>query len=67
MTVERAHLTSSMCRQAEYDDEKQELTIWFNSGMPYTYGGVPKRVFEGLRDAPSAGQYFHQNIKNVYA
>lgn len=67
MTVERTPLLSSMLKQAEYNDELRELTVWFVSGQPYTFSGVPQHVFAGLRDADSPGSYYHQNIKGVYS
>ena len=46
--------------------ENETLFISFNSGGLYTYSGVPESVYRGLMSASSHGQYFHQNIKNVY-
>lgn len=57
---------SSSILDAEYDNETQTLTIQFASGRRYTFTGVPPSVYEGLIDAASAGQYFHQNIKGQY-
>lgn len=60
------NLQSTSLRSATYDPDTQDLDITFKTGMTYTYEKVPQDVFEGLRDAPSAGQYFHANIKGVY-
>ena len=42
------------------------LDITFTSGRTFTYEGVPQRVFEELRDAPSPGSFYHSNIKDRY-
>lgn len=49
-----------------YDDEKQQLTVQFNNGRTYSYGGVPQSEFDNLASAGSIGSYFAHNIKNVY-
>lgn len=58
---------SSNLASAEYDDAAEELSITFNSGDVYVYAGVPPSVYRGLTLAGSAGQYFHQNIRDSYA
>lgn len=58
---------STSLSSASYDDVKQELDVTFATGATYTYTNVPQRIFDGLRDAASAGQYFHRNIKDQYA
>lgn len=47
-------------------DDRGTLDIQFMSGRSYTYENVPQRVFEELRDAPSAGTYWHSSIKDRY-
>jgi len=59
-------LESSNLKRCSYDIETEVLQIQFVSGKVYTYQGVPASVFNGLLEAPSAGQYFNQNIKNIY-
>ena len=59
-------LRSSTLSRAAYEEETETLDVTFKNGRTYTYEGVPKDVFEGLRDAPSAGQYFHSQIRDRY-
>lgn len=66
MTTQQVPLQSTFLRTAEYDDETQRLEIVFANGQNYTFERVPQNVFEGLRDAGSAGQYYHANIKGRY-
>ena len=47
-------------------DDTGSLDITFASGRSFTYENVPMSVWEGLRDAPSPGSYFHANIKDAY-
>jgi hypothetical protein len=42
------------------------LEIVFESGHLYRYFGVPRHIFEGLRDADSKGLYFHDHIRDRY-
>lgn len=49
-----------------YDSENSELYVEFNSGSMYMYSGVPTDVAEGMREAPSKGQYHAQFIKGHY-
>jgi hypothetical protein len=46
--------------------ENNTLYVSFNHGGTYSYSGVPYSVYENLLNAPSKGQYFARNIKNVY-
>ena len=66
MAMEHTHLDSTMLGGASYDDEARTLVITFRSGRSYDFRNVPKDVYEGLRDASSPGQYYHQNIKGAY-
>jgi hypothetical protein len=59
-------LESSNLKRCAYDIETETLQIQFQSGKVYSYQGVPASVYHGLLEAPSAGQYFNNNIKGVY-
>ena len=50
----------------EYERETQRLIVEFKSGGRYNYFDVPEVVFEGMKVAPSKGQYLAQNIKGAY-
>ena len=57
---------STAIGEAAYDDEAEELTIWFTTGKVYRYHGVPALVWGGLSTAESAGGYFNQHIVGRY-
>jgi hypothetical protein len=59
-------LRSSMLRSAEYEPTINSLTLEFHSGGLYRYAGVPPETYDGLLLAYSAGQYFHQWIRDRY-
>jgi hypothetical protein len=61
-----AKLNSSMISRIAYDEEGQELSIWFHEGCRYVYYGVPREVYDALRTSPSAGRYFNGMIKGRY-
>lgn len=55
---------SSNIAAVRYDDDTQTLQVDFkNGGATYEYANVPKDVAEGFESAPSAGKYFHANIR----
>jgi len=43
------------------------LSITFVNGRTYEYEDVPENILDALISAPSAGQYFHANIKDIYS
>jgi len=57
--------SSSIARFA-YDEASYVLKVEFKNGGLYDYFDVPPHVFEGMRNAPSRGQYLAQNIKGTY-
>lgn len=50
---------SSMLASGEYNDETEEMTITFANGKDYIYIDVPKRTWDELISANSAGKYFN--------
>lgn len=58
-------LTSSSIEQVGYDAPSATLAICFHNGAVYLYSPVPEPLYVGLIEAPSAGSYFHQNIRNA--
>ena len=58
---------SSLITQAEYNPDTHNLTLWFKSGKPYTYYGVPPKTCESFKAAPSAGAYFNAFIREQYS
>jgi hypothetical protein len=58
---------SSNLMSATYDPDVENLEVQFNDGSAYTYFSVPASIYRGLSLAPSAGSYFHRQIKGRYA
>jgi hypothetical protein len=59
-------LSSSFLRSASYDPDTRTLDIGMDTGQTYTFENVPQDIFEGLRDAGSPGNFYHQNIKGRF-
>lgn len=64
--MERTPVDSSNVASIGYDAETQTLEVEFQNGSVYQYFDVPEHVFDGFMQAPSKGQYLHQNIRDVY-
>jgi hypothetical protein len=64
--MKRTPIESSMIDDVGYDPETQTLEIGFNSGTVYQYFEVERETFDDLMKAPSAGQYFLNNIEPTY-
>lgn len=59
---------SAAIRHHHYQPDRQELSLWFGPDFRrYRYFGVPQAVYDGLRNAPSRGQYFNAVIKGRFA
>lgn len=59
-------LASTNLNTVAYDPDTSTLEVEFHSGGSYTYQGVTQDVYDGLLAAPSAGRYFHANIRDRY-
>jgi hypothetical protein len=59
-------LDSQAIKEAQYDEATRVMTLTFPSGSVYAYEGVPADVFQTLTTSPSAGSYYHENIRNRY-
>src|SRR5690348_15081106 len=62
-----ASLRSSVLRAASYEPDTAILKLSFVAGAEYKYFLVPERVFNELVSAESAGQYFHDRIRDHFA
>jgi hypothetical protein len=65
--VQLIPVSSSNIASIGYETSTQTLQILFHSGGLYQYSGVPQSIHNGIMSAPSHGQYFHRNIKDVYS
>jgi hypothetical protein len=61
------YVQSSVMTFVKYDDEACELDITFTSGKTYRYREVPLEIYDGLLEAESKGEFFNDNIKDVFA
>lgn len=59
-------LNSSTLASCSYDEATRELTITFQSGATWIYGGVDKSVYDALVSDMTPGGYFHRHIKGRY-
>ncbi|NET59020.1 MAG: lysine--tRNA ligase [Symploca sp. SIO2E6] len=58
--------SSVVIQSFDYDATTQTLRVEFNSGSVYQYRDVPDSVYQGLKNAPSLGQYFNSHIREKY-
>lgn len=56
---------SSSLNTCDYDDATGKMTVCFASGGSYEIE-CAKSVYEGLRNAESAGKHYHAHIRNNY-
>jgi KTSC domain len=61
-----ARLSSSVIARIAYDEAERALSIWFRETGRYIYSDVPRSIYEGLCQAPSAGRYFNACIKRRF-
>ena len=64
--MERHHVSSSDLSSVGFDPSTNTLEIEFLSGSIYQYHNVPENIYDGLMNAGSHGQYFHNHIKDVF-
>lgn len=55
---------SSHVGRFAYRPTKRRLYVLFASGEEYVYENVSRRLFEGLMDAKSCGEYFHRYVND---
>jgi hypothetical protein len=60
-------MPSTVIRSFDYDAQRRELLIVFQSGRRYIYQGVPPETFAGMRAAASHGDYFNTHIRENFA
>lgn len=49
-----------------YDERDRRLVVEFKHGGVYNYYDVPREIFEQMVAAPSKGQFFLENVREVY-
>ncbi len=62
------YLNSSAIVAVDYSSDSRLLHIWFPSkDEPYTFYGVPERIYLGLVNAASPGTYYNNYIRGNYS
>lgn len=64
--MRRESVNSSNIASIGYDESSETLEIEFLNGTIYQYFDVPNRIYQGIINADSKGQYLAQNIKGHY-
>ena len=59
-------VVSSNIAKIRYEETSSTLEIEFHGGRVYQYFDVPLHIFDGLKNAGSKGQYFHQSIRGHF-
>lgn len=63
---EKIYVDSSNIEGIGYDDDRQELHVWFLSGSYYVYGEVPRHIFDDFINASSKGSFLNREVKGTY-
>jgi hypothetical protein len=58
---------SSFIKTIGWNSLNKDLMVHFKSGSFWIYYNVPKKDYSKLIAAPSVGQYFNKNIRDVYS
>jgi hypothetical protein len=59
------YVASSNVTAFRYDRDGRALTIEFHGHRRYLYFNIPEDMAGALAAAPSAGQWFHANLKGA--
>lgn len=59
-------MPSSVIRYFNYDPEKRELRVIFQSGRRYRYKNVPEQLFHRMKAAFSKGEFFNAHIRDRF-
>lgn len=64
--MERDAVTSSNIESIGYDAKTKTLEVEFRGGKVYQYAGVPKKIFEDVKNAPSVGRALNMKVKDRF-
>jgi hypothetical protein len=64
--MRRERIASSVIYAVGYDEEKQLLEVEFGLSRVYRFSKVPRKEYEALISAPSAGRYFNTVIRKRF-
>ena len=57
---------SSMVRELRYDEQTQELVVFWTKGSPGVYSGVPEDAADELTRSASVGTVINSEFRGVY-
>ncbi len=60
-------LQSSLIDRIVFDDDTNELFVWFKNSHRYVYEGVPRAIYDAFAKAGSAGRFFNEQVKGRFA
>ena len=64
--MRRAPIESTSLASVGYDPSGKVLEVEFQGGRVYRYFGVPRRRYQELLEADSAGRFLNTRIKGFY-
>ncbi len=59
-------MPSTVIRRFEYDPQRRELHVTFQSGRRYRYLGVPAEVHASMKHSFSKGEFFNAHIRDRF-
>lgn len=66
LSLRRTPIDSTSLATVGYDPSRGILEVEFHGGRVYRYFGVPRRRYEELLHAESAGRFLNTEIKGTY-
>jgi hypothetical protein len=64
--MRRERIASSVIYAVGYDEKEKILEVEFGLGRVYRFAKVPRKEYEALLRAPSAGRYFNTVIRKKF-
>lgn len=64
--MRRERIASSVIYAVGYDEQEKILEVEFGLGRVYRFAKVPRKEYEALLSAPSAGTYFNTVIRKRF-
>jgi hypothetical protein len=58
---------SKVIRSFDYNAERSELRVVFQSGRRYVYQDVPEETYRAMKGAFSKGVYFNAHIRDQFS
>jgi len=55
---------SSVIKRMNFNNDRNDLTVEFKSGVKYVYTPVSEEFYNKLKNSTSKGRFFNSNIRN---